>query len=662
MAGSSLSYRTYVSSGSVSTSVSFSSVSIGTEYSTRYVYFIGSIIMQDIAVVAPADLTVTIGGVTATCVDNQFGNTRNGQTWAAAVPSGTTATISFSHASRNFNGINGGVFTYNPTSLTKVDSGFNFSGNSSGITIPNIDGVNGGVILTWGTVNDVYWTKTNDWGSDPFTSNYHTGGVVITSALLTATATHDVSANYYALTPSTNQYVVSLAADGKVPIQVTDTITEGVGVNQVQGASLPAFVSDTPNVVDTASVIASINLKSETVSDGIGLGHPAIVALSSLIAEVFDFVSLYPHAGYPKSFDPLTDGFSVHERTALGMPVSLLSGIGIGEPAVAYYARPGAVATDELVAQSVTVVSVSYRPIKTETVGMRETLRLAIPAGLSDTVATQLVTVATRGVRVIEGLGLAGLLLPKANYGKTFTDSFKLSDVLLRFVSGAAVDGIGVSEATAVTPRIGRALTDGVGVSDTLAKKFLVRLTLADTVALDDNEVLKLLMRPTLQDGIEIAAGYVSPNGGITTWAVNTKNFATSEYTNYAFNSFAHMGRKYLGATSSGLYELNGNTDAGTNIIADIKSGFAQFGGSRFSSFKSAYLGMRGTGSFVLKLETGDGKTYNYAVTAKDMQTTRVHFGKGLRARYFAFELISTGQDFDLDDIEFVPLVAQRRV
>ena len=44
------------------------------------------------------------------------------------------------------------------------------------------------------------------------------------------------------------------------------------------------------------------------------------------------------------------------------------------------------------------------------------------------------------------------------------------------------------------------------------------------------------------------------------------------------------------------------------------------------------------------------------------MKTTKVNMGKGLRARYFAYELISTGQDFDLDSVEFVPLVAQRRV
>jgi hypothetical protein len=44
------------------------------------------------------------------------------------------------------------------------------------------------------------------------------------------------------------------------------------------------------------------------------------------------------------------------------------------------------------------------------------------------------------------------------------------------------------------------------------------------------------------------------------------------------------------------------------------------------------------------------------------MKTARINIGKGIRARYFAFELISTGQDFDLDSLEFIPLVAKRRV
>jgi hypothetical protein len=135
-----------------------------------------------------------------------------------------------------------------------------------------------------------------------------------------------------------------------------------------------------------------------------------------------------------------------------------------------------------------------------------------------------------------------------------------------------------------------------------------------------------------------------------------------TEYSNYQFNSFAAMGSKYLGANENGLYELNGDDDDGEDIIAQIKSGFAQWAGARFTLFKGIYLGVRGEGDFVLRLTTGDGSTYNYGVSTRNMRSTKVHLGKGLRARYFAFELISTGQDFDLESIEFVPLIADRRV
>jgi transketolase len=43
-------------------------------------------------------------------------------------------------------------------------------------------------------------------------------------------------------------------------------------------------------------------------------------------------------------------------------------------------------------------------------------------------------------------------------------------------------------------------------------------------------------------------------------------------------------------------------------------------------------------------------------------ENTKFEIGKGIRARYFSFELTSTGQEFDLDSIEFLPIVNQRRV
>jgi hypothetical protein len=163
-------------------------------------------------------------------------------------------------------------------------------------------------------------------------------------------------------------------------------------------------------------------------------------------------------------------------------------------------------------------------------------------------------------------------------------------------------------------------------------------------------------------EGVEISAAYLSPGGGITTWALNTNTAAVTEYSGYDFNSFAKLGRHYVGASNEGIFSLDGDTDDGTDIISRIKSGFAQFSGSKFTSFKAAYLGVRGEGDFILRVVDGEGKSYDYAVSTRNTRSTKVHMGKGLRARYFSFELISTGQDFDLDTVEFIPIAETRRV
>ena len=96
-----------------------------------------------------------------------------------------------------------------------------------------------------------------------------------------------------------------------------------------------------------------------------------------------------------------------------------------------------------------------------------------------------------------------------------------------------------------------------------------------------------------------------------------------------------------------------------------MRGGYLQFGGTHLSRLKAAYLAVRNTTDdavFVLKIETGDGVEYIYTVDTRNMRSTKVHMGKGQRARYFTWELVSDGQDFDLESLEFVPIALNRRV
>lgn len=291
-----------------------------------------------------------------------------------------------------------------------------------------------------------------------------------------------------------------------------------------------------------------------------------------------------------------------------------------------------------------------------------ETARLALDAPLGDTITIGAVVAAARAVAVLEDLQVEPVLSVAARYGLQTGDTLRLTPAVLTFFGGAVADGVVFGDAPFETGRLRAVATDGTLLADTVAPRFFIRADVADEIELTPAQLLQWAWRPTVQDGIALSAGLLLPDGSFITWATNTRTGATANYSNYEYTSFAQRGTHYLATREDGLYRLDGDTDNGVDIIAELRSGFLQFAGGKFTSFAGIYLGVHGTGALFLKLLTGDEKSYTYRVIAQNMETTKVRVGKGLRARYFAFELVSSGQDFDLDTVEFLPLGAQRRV
>jgi hypothetical protein len=291
-----------------------------------------------------------------------------------------------------------------------------------------------------------------------------------------------------------------------------------------------------------------------------------------------------------------------------------------------------------------------------------DAVRSASPATLTDTITAADAPHVAIALQVIESLGIAEAASPSMIYGWSVADVMALGDTLANFFGGEITETISIAFDLGGLASHSGSLTDTVALAETVAPVLILRVTTADTIELTHEEAVGMIYAPTLSDGIEIAAAYISPGDGVTTWVMNSRTGAVTEYSNYAFNSFARIGHKYIGASDSGLYELVGDDDDGTDIVAQLKSGFAQWAGTRHTLMKGIYLGVRGEGDFVLKIITGEGNITHYGVSTRNGRSTKVNIGKGLRSRYFAFELISDGQDFDFDTIEFIPLVAQRRV
>ena len=148
--------------------------------------------------------------------------------------------------------------------------------------------------------------------------------------------------------------------------------------------------------------------------------------------------------------------------------------------------------------------------------------------------------------------------------------------------------------------------------------------------------------------------------------SMNTERQALTQYSNYAFNSFAKFNGVFLGASDAGVFELNGADDAGTGISAIARTGTTTFGTSHQKRVDRAYIGYRADGELRLRVITNETVAHDYAVNYRaisGIHGARVPIGKGLKSRYWQFELQNVGgADFEVDEIEIKPIVLRRRI
>lgn len=152
------------------------------------------------------------------------------------------------------------------------------------------------------------------------------------------------------------------------------------------------------------------------------------------------------------------------------------------------------------------------------------------------------------------------------------------------------------------------------------------------------------------------------------TWVFNIEAAGSTSYTGYDFNSFAQIGDRFYGANAEGIYELEGDTDAGAPIRASIGLGQLNFGNALQKTISHAYIGMSAKGNLFLKVRVGEGaaaREYSYSTRSfsESLMQQRIVPGKGLKANYFWLELYNeNGADFEIDTVEFHVADLSRRI
>jgi len=386
-----------------------------------------------------------------------------------------------------------------------------------------------------------------------------------------------------------------------------------------------------------------------TITDGASFAEALPVAWTTGIAD-FMFVDDFP---------PFSPG------AVAVWGVFLSSGIGVHAVTSRAY-QAGALVTEGLRLASPIVVKGKYKVTRVEALRFREALRQAFRALLVQGLGFHDANKVIVAIKVIEKLRLSSSVATVGRYQASLLQVLHVHDVAKFFLGGAIAEGLGLHDSPQRQYQGVARLTQNIGLAALLGGSLLFRADVADGVGLTHLQLVKAIYRgDPLIDTVNLWVAYVDPGGGFTTWAVNTRTSAVTEYENFVFNSITKRGNKFYGATTDGLYELDGEQDDGASIGTRIKTGLMQMAGSKFTSFKAIYLGLKikdDATDVLVKLHAGDGREYVYAVKPNDTATTRVNTGKGLRSRYFSFELETVGADYDLDTVEFVPISSKRRI
>jgi hypothetical protein len=157
---------------------------------------------------------------------------------------------------------------------------------------------------------------------------------------------------------------------------------------------------------------------------------------------------------------------------------------------------------------------------------------------------------------------------------------------------------------------------------------------------------------------------------GITDWpclVINTDTMLLSKYDNYDFVSFAKLGDTFLALHSDGnIYELGGDTDAGTAIDATFETGQDDMGESKAKRLIGLVAGLRSDGELSYRANRGN-LGYGVSVTIPSTsdtlsETVKLETEKLPLSRTIGIEISNVeGSDFSVDHLELVTRVAARR-
>ncbi len=164
---------------------------------------------------------------------------------------------------------------------------------------------------------------------------------------------------------------------------------------------------------------------------------------------------------------------------------------------------------------------------------------------------------------------------------------------------------------------------------------------------------------------LTLHAPIINVTNDIKILVTNTRNFAISEYSNFAFNSMCKFNGKYLYAKSDGIYEGGGDDDDGTQITASYKTGAIDTYTTEIQRLRDAYLTFRSDGDVQLFSVGDEINARAYFITSSSVNVIherRVKFERGIKDRHINIGISNVnGSTLEVDSIKVLTEPIRKR-
>jgi len=299
-----------------------------------------------------------------------------------------------------------------------------------------------------------------------------------------------------------------------------------------------------------------------------------------------------------------------------------------------------------------------------------EYLQPVLEQALADTVALADVitgnTIVTQAV--LDALQIASPLQPTLSLLGTLAEAVVLADALRSVVDDELADEAQFVDTLEVRSQEAVELVSEAVIDAAVQGIAVLTVIVEDDFEVDETLTSSAVMTAAIAEGLRLGISLTIDGVPYLGLSLNTGSRGMSEYDNFEFDSLAMFGGQMYGINADGLYRFGGSTDAGAEISAYVRTALLRLGDGREARVDSAYLGFNGTLQLKVTYIDARGVKRGYVydlqeLPATDMRPGRIKVGKGLKSVYWAFELSNMdGAEFDLDKLEVLPLVLNRRL